>query len=130
MERKIKKILTCRSKNCIDDPRWKRAAVLITLFKKEGEYHILFTRRTDNVEHHKGQISFPGGRQDLEDQDLLSTALREAKEEMGIQKKDVRILASISTVLEMTNRTANLGEADDKLLVAVPRHGCWGVRKP
>jgi hypothetical protein len=39
-------------------------------------------------------------------------------------------LASISTVLEMTNDTADLGEADDKLLVAVPRHGCWDVLKP
>ena len=38
-------------------------------------------------------------------------------------------LASISTVLEMTNGTADLGEADDKLLVAEPRHGCWGVGK-
>jgi len=38
-------------------------------------------------------------------------------------------LASISTVLEMTNGTTDLGEADDKLLVAEPRHGCWGVGK-
>ena len=38
-------------------------------------------------------------------------------------------LASISTVLEMTNGTADLGEADDQLLVAEPRHGCWGVGK-
>jgi len=38
-------------------------------------------------------------------------------------------IASISTVLEMTNGTADLGEADDKLLVAEPRHGCWGVGK-
>jgi IS4 transposase len=38
-------------------------------------------------------------------------------------------LASISTVLEMTNGTADLGEADDKLLVAEPRHGCWSVGK-
>jgi hypothetical protein len=42
---------------------------------------------------------------------------------------DTRALASISTVLEMTNGTADLGEADDKLLVAEPRHGCWGVGK-
>ena len=40
-----------------------------------------------------------------------------------------RRLASISTVLEMTNGTADLGEADDKLLIAEPRHGCWGVGK-
>ena len=46
-----------------------------------------------------------------------------------IDKLPEDILASISTVLEMTNGTTDLGEADDKLLVAEPRHGCWGVGK-
>jgi 8-oxo-dGTP pyrophosphatase MutT (NUDIX family) len=95
MEDKIKEILACRGKACIDDPRLKRAAVLIPLFKKDGEYHILLTRRTNIVEHHKGQISFPGGRQDKKDKDLLATALREAREEMGIEEKDVRILGEL-----------------------------------
>ena len=95
MEKKIKEILACRGKACIDDPRLKRAAVLIPLFKKDGEYHILLTRRTNIVEHHKGQISFPGGRQDKKDKDLLATALREAREEMGIEEKDVRILGEL-----------------------------------
>ena len=72
--------------------------MLIPLFKKDGEYHILFTRRTDKVEHHKGQISFPGGRQDKKDQDLLATALREAREEMGIEEKDVRILGELDDI--------------------------------
>jgi 8-oxo-dGTP pyrophosphatase MutT (NUDIX family) len=103
MEKKIKEILACRGKACIEDPRLKRAAVLIPLFKKEGEYHILFTRRTDQVEHHKGQISFPGGRQDKEDKDLLATALREAWEEMGIEKKDVRILGELDDICTVTD---------------------------
>lgn len=102
MERKIKKILACRSKACIEDPRLKRAAVLIPLFKKDGEYHILFTRRTDQVGHHKGQISFPGGRQDKKDKDLLTTALREAREEMGIEEKDVRILGELDDICTAT----------------------------
>ena len=98
MERKIKKGLSRQEKVCIHDDRLKRAAVLIPLFKKDGEYYILFTRRTDRVEHHKGQISFPGGRQDKKDKDFLATALREAEEEMGIQKKDVRILGELDDV--------------------------------
>jgi 8-oxo-dGTP pyrophosphatase MutT (NUDIX family) len=94
MEEKIKEILACREKACIDDPGLVRAAVLIPLFKKNGEYHVLLTRRTEKVSHHKGQISFPGGRQD-HGEDLLATALREAKEEMGIEEKDVRILGEL-----------------------------------
>jgi 8-oxo-dGTP pyrophosphatase MutT (NUDIX family) len=95
MEEKIRKILACREKACLQDGRLKRAAVLIPVFKKDGQYHLLFTRRTDRVEHHKGQISFPGGRQDPEDPDLLATALREAEEEMGIRREDVRILGEL-----------------------------------
>jgi len=102
MEKKIKEILACRGKACIEDPRFRRAAVLIPLFKKNGKYHILFTRRTDKVEHHKGQISFPGGRQDEKDKDLLTTALREAREEMGIEKKDVRILGELDDICTAT----------------------------
>ena len=103
MEKKIKQILACRGKACIQDPRFRHAAVLLPLFKKEGEYHILFTRRTDQVEHHKGQISFPGGRQDKKDKDLLATALREAQEEMGIEEKDVQILGELDDICTVTD---------------------------
>jgi 8-oxo-dGTP pyrophosphatase MutT (NUDIX family) len=97
MEEKIKEILACRDKACINDPALTRAAVLIPLFKKNEEYHVLLTRRTHKVSHHKGQISFPGGRQD-KGEDLLSTALREAKEEMGIAEKDVHLLGELDDI--------------------------------
>jgi len=103
MEEKIREILSCRQKTCIEDDRLKRAAVLIPVFKKDGEYHLLFTRRTDRVEHHKGQISFPGGRQDPEDADLLATALREAEEEIGIRKEDVRILGELDDICTVSD---------------------------
>ena len=103
MEEKIKGILDCREKTCIQDERLKRAAVLIPLFKKNGEYHILFTRRSDKVEHHKGQISFPGGRTDPGDTDFLATALREAEEEMGISPEDVRILGELDDICTVTD---------------------------
>ena len=70
----------------------KRAAVLIPLFKAGSEYRILFTKRTDSVEAHKGQISFPGGRIEEEDGSPLETALREADEEIGLSRKDVTVL--------------------------------------
>jgi 8-oxo-dGTP pyrophosphatase MutT (NUDIX family) len=73
----------------------KRAAVLIPLFKAESEYRILFTKRTDRVEAHKGQISFPGGRVEEEDGSPLETALREADEEIGLSRKDVTVLGQM-----------------------------------
>jgi len=95
MEKEIKKTLASRTKNYLPDQRLRRAAVLIPLFKKNGEYHILLTKRTEKVKHHKGQISFPGGRQDQKDPNLLATALREAEEEMGIAPKDVELLGEL-----------------------------------
>jgi 8-oxo-dGTP pyrophosphatase MutT (NUDIX family) len=73
----------------------KRAAVLIPLFKAVSEYRILFTKRTDSVEAHKGQISFPGGRIEEEDGSPLETALREADEEIGLSRKDVTVLGQM-----------------------------------
>ena len=102
MEEKIEEALACREKACIDEPGLARAAVLIPLFKKDGEYHVLLTRRTHSVGSHKGQISFPGGRQDP-GEDPLSTALREAEEEMGIQKKDVRILGELDDMCTLSS---------------------------
>ena len=80
-----------------------RAGVLIPLFFKQGEPHILFTKRSDKVEHHKGQIAFPGGRYDDEDKDICETALRETWEEMGIPGRDVKILGRTDDFLTNTN---------------------------
>jgi 8-oxo-dGTP pyrophosphatase MutT (NUDIX family) len=97
MESRIQAILARRKKVLIDDPEVIRAAVLIPLFKKDGQTHFLLTRRTEKVAYHKKQISFPGGRQDP-GEDLLSTALREAQEEMGIEPRDVTLLGELDDV--------------------------------
>ena len=70
----------------------KRAAVLIPLFTKNGRLHLLLTKRTERVEHHKGQISFPGGAVDEEDADTRATALRESEEEIGLSRASVEVL--------------------------------------
>ncbi len=63
---------------------FRRAGVLVPLILRGGEADLLFTRRTEHVETHKGQISFPGGMADEGDADIVHTALREAEEELGI----------------------------------------------
>jgi 8-oxo-dGTP pyrophosphatase MutT (NUDIX family) len=80
-----------------------RAAVLLPLFCKDGLYHCLFTRRTDKVKRHKGEISFPGGIYDQSDKDLKATALREAQEEIGVNPQDVQLLGGLDEVMTMTD---------------------------
>lgn len=81
----------------------RRAAVLIPLFRAASGYRILFTKRTDSVEAHKGQISFPGGRIEEEDGSPLETALREADEEIGLSRKDVTVLGRLDDVCTVSS---------------------------
>lgn len=73
-------------------PDLKKAAVLILFYSKNGVLYVLLTKRTEDVEHHKGQISFPGGSHDEVDSDLVGTALRESEEEIGLPRELVRVL--------------------------------------
>ena len=71
------------------------SAVLIPLFSKDGELHVVLTERTQEVGSHKGQVCFPGGTSQIEDDSLLETALREAWEETGIRPEDVEVVGGI-----------------------------------
>ena len=79
------------------------AAVLVPLLLKEGEWHVLVTQRTQTVEHHKGQISFPGGACDPDDADLLATALRETFEEVGVPPEAVEVLGTLDDIQTITS---------------------------
>jgi 8-oxo-dGTP pyrophosphatase MutT (NUDIX family) len=81
----------------------RAASVLLPLAWDGNEWQILYTRRTDIVEHHKGQVSFPGGATDPEDASPAETALREAEEEIGLRRSDVRILGQMGEMLTVTN---------------------------
>jgi 8-oxo-dGTP pyrophosphatase MutT (NUDIX family) len=94
--RDIRQMFDSYQRQEIVDPGLRRAAILLPLFPKEGEIHLLLTRRTDSVEHHKGQISFPGGVSDPDDAGLAATALRETEEEVGILRTQVEILGILS----------------------------------
>jgi 8-oxo-dGTP pyrophosphatase MutT (NUDIX family) len=78
------------------------AAVLLLLYEKAGEPYIVLTRRTEDVEHHKGETSFPGGAFDREDGDLLTTALRETEEEIGVRPEDVEVLGRLDDIITIT----------------------------
>ena len=71
------------------------AAVLVPIFVHDGEAHLVFTRRRDDLRRHAGEISFPGGRQDPTDEDLIHTALREAHEEIGLAPGAVHVLGAL-----------------------------------
>lgn len=75
-----------------------RAGVLVPVFEKAGEAHFLLTRRTEDVEHHKGQVSFPGGAVDELDRNIVSTALRETEEEIGLTANQVEILGILDDI--------------------------------
>jgi 8-oxo-dGTP pyrophosphatase MutT (NUDIX family) len=98
----IREILSRRERKVIDHLPFPRAAVLVPLFQKGGSCHILFTKRTDQVRHHKGEISFPGGMFDEEDVDLRRTALREAFEEIGLKEDKVHILGVLDDIVTIT----------------------------
>ncbi|MQF83079.1 CoA pyrophosphatase [SAR202 cluster bacterium AD-802-E10_MRT_200m] len=74
----------------------KPSAILLPIILKQDEYHIVFNKRTDLVEYHKGEICFPGGARDPGDSGPVDTALRETEEEMGIDSQNVEILGNLN----------------------------------
>ena len=76
----------------------RRAAVMLLLLDRQGETHVVLTKRTDRVAYHKNQISLPGGTVQDSDPSLLHTALRETQEELGISPDQIEILGRLSAV--------------------------------
>ena len=85
------------------ETRLKCAAVLLPLTQVNGEWHLLFTRRTERVQSHKGQVSFPGGACDEGETTPEQTALREAEEEVGLRPADVKVLGRLSQLITVTS---------------------------
>ena len=74
------------------------AAVLVPLYLDSGDLHAVFTKRRDDLSRHAGEISFPGGRQDFPEENLRTTALREAHEEVGLPPEEVELVGALPPV--------------------------------
>jgi 8-oxo-dGTP pyrophosphatase MutT (NUDIX family) len=96
---KLKQVLAQREKQSIVDPERVSAAVLVPVYQKDSHYHILFIKRTERVQKHKGEISFPGGVYEDRDGTLIKTALRESLEEIDLNPDDVEVLGELDDVV-------------------------------
>jgi len=87
----------------VENPTAAAAAVLVLIHPRGGEPHVIFTERTNHVEHHKGQMSFPGGACDDSDDCHETTALRETWEEIGVEREHVRVIGSLDDMVTISN---------------------------
>jgi 8-oxo-dGTP pyrophosphatase MutT (NUDIX family) len=102
---KIKSVLSSRKPGVIDNRSEQliHSAVLIPIFEGNNGHEVLFTERTHTVEHHKGQISFPGGSVERKDRNFEETALRETYEEVGVVTEDVEVLGQLDDELTIAS---------------------------
>ena len=97
----IQAILEKHQSKKISEPGLKPSAVLLPLLKKDDAWHLLFTKRSQKVEAHKGEISFPGGM--IEPGETPEQAvLRECEEELGIKSAQIQILGKLDEILTIT----------------------------
>ena len=87
--------------NLIDKTKYKKAGVLIILLEDErdGEYKLLFTKRSSNLSTHSGEVSFPGGMREEHDSSLYDTALRESNEEINLDINNIEKLGRLNFLL-------------------------------
>lgn len=99
----IRRRLATATPQVIERPDFRHAAVLMPLYWLGDEPHVVFTKRSDKVPHHKGQIAFPGGSIDALDSDAFAAARRETWEEIGIPVDDVTLLGRLDDIITITH---------------------------
>lgn len=101
------KLTSALSKNSIYvndlDLKLKPAAVLIPFVFTEDEWHLLFTKRALEVAKHQGEISFPGGAAEEIDKNLIETAKRESKEEIGLPQESIHVVGVLEPMPTISN---------------------------
>ena len=113
---KISAALRSRIPELIAGNGHKPAGVLIPLQERHDDDYLVLTQRGDQLPTHKGQIAFPGGRVDAGDSDIFHTALRESKEEIGIDPQQVKILGRLDEF------TAGYGLVVTPVVGVIPPH--------
>lgn len=103
MKEIIRQALASRTRITLKESGYKESAVLVPIYEKDGRCHIVFTQRTSHLNHHKGEISFPGGGRHPDDRDLQDTALRESREEIGLKEEDVEVLGMLDDAVTVTS---------------------------
>ena len=99
----LRRILAQRPAKALDDSSLIPAGVLLLLYSLDHRERIMFNVRSNSVEHHKGEIAFPGGRWSEGDGTLRDTALRETCEEMGVDPRDVDVLGQLDDVATISS---------------------------
>tara|TARA_Y100000590_G_scaffold470304_2_gene663479 strand:+ start:16193 stop:16801 length:609 start_codon:yes stop_codon:yes gene_type:complete len=93
------------AKTFFDEPlpdNLRPSAVVLPILFRENQIYIVFNKRSQFVEFHKGEICFPGGGKDDSDVDLTQTALRETKEEMGIDTDSINLIGTMTPTVTRT----------------------------
>lgn len=99
---RLQRVLTRREHRVQFEWEASPAAVLMPLFQAQEQWSLLFTRRTDSVDVHRGQVAFPGGRLEPGDQTPVQAALRESEEEIGLRPEDVTILGELNPLITVS----------------------------
>ena len=94
--------LTTRERVVLD-PSGRDAGVMVLLYDVDDRGHLVLTKRSDTVAHHKGEVSLPGGRLEPHDPDLLGAALRETEEEIGVARDALRVLGPLDDLMTMAS---------------------------